>query len=323
MQKINLLEKFTNILLQQLPKRYELVAEVADLLKIERESASRRLSGKVQFTVQEIGILASHFGISLDNLLNDRFNAIHFEMNVPLKADSFEPVINQLTKFLNNQSTLDGDILELGTVFDSFPVEFYMKYPILNKFMYFKWGHQFTRSNEFYDFSSWELPADIIRYHAELEKIYRKYTMVYYIWDKAVIWNLINDLAYYKRLHVISDEDTLLIKEDIHQMLYYVESVARGVCDNKKRMRDGNVALYIPNTHIGMYYSYHISEGSGFCFFKSNFIQSSISNDYVTVKKVQDWFRNMTKVSTLITESGELDRRLFFARQHKIVDDHL
>lgn len=322
MQKINLLEKFTSVLLQQLPKRYELVAEIADLLKIERESASRRLSGKVQFTVQEIGILASRFGISLDNLLNERFNAIHFEMNVPLKADSFEPVINQLSKFLHNQSTLDEDSLELGTVFDSFPVEFYMKYPYLNKFMYFKWGHQFTRSNEFYDFSSWEVPSNIIQCQNELERVYKKYQTVYYIWDKAVVWNLIADLAYYKRLHVISEEDTLLIKEDIHEMLYHIESIARGVCDGKKRMRDGKTTLYIPNTHIGMYYSYYASPVNGFCFFKSNFIQSSISSDYVTVKKVQDWFRNMTKVSTLITESGELDRRLFFARQHKIVDDN-
>lgn len=321
MQKINLLDKFINTLLLQLPKRYELVAEVADLLKIERESASRRLSGKVQFTVQELGILATRFGISLDNLLNDRFNAIHFEMNVPLKADSFEPVIDQLRKFVSNHSILEEDSMEMGTVFDSFPIEFFMKFSNLTKFMYFKWGHQFTRSNEFYDFSSWEVPSEINECHEEIEEAYQQYKMVYYIWDKAVVWNLITDLAYYKRLHVISEEDTLLIKEDIHKMLYYVEEVARGVYD-KKRMRDGKVALYIPNTHIGMYYSYHISAVNGFCFFKSNFIQSSISSDFVTAKKVQDWFRNMTKVSTLITESGELDRRLFFARQHKIVDDN-
>ena len=69
MTKINLHEEFTKALLKKNARKAELINTISDILRIERESAARRLYGKVLFSAQEIGILAKEFGMSLDALM--------------------------------------------------------------------------------------------------------------------------------------------------------------------------------------------------------------------------------------------------------------
>lgn len=68
-KRINLHDEFIAALHEKVPKRSELVIRISDLLCIEKESASRRLNGRVSFSIREMGILASELGISIDGLL--------------------------------------------------------------------------------------------------------------------------------------------------------------------------------------------------------------------------------------------------------------
>ncbi|MDH6356249.1 helix-turn-helix domain-containing protein [Parabacteroides sp. PF5-9] len=321
MKKTNIIERFVELLLQKIPKRSLLVTEIADILKIERESASRRLSGRVLFTVEEVYKLAAVYGISLDGLLKEEENLSSFSLMPPTVVKSFDTLINQTTDFMQYNWKLYETEVEMGTVFDSLPLEFCIGFPELCKFLYFKWGHFFIGSEEFYHYSSWHLPPAILNYHRKLKEVYHRYESILYIWDTSVIRNLMSDILYFQKLYLLTAEEIKQIKQDIHNVLNNLEALSRGSYDANISLCEGEFTLYVASTNIGMYYSYHFSKTDCFCFFKRDMLQAPFNYDRTTCEKLREWVHAMTKVSTLISGSGGKERRLFFEEQHRIVDE--
>lgn len=66
MKKINLHDKFVAELNSKFPKKINLVNPVSNLLNLEKEPVYRRIAGKVNFSVQEMGILSAVLNISLN-----------------------------------------------------------------------------------------------------------------------------------------------------------------------------------------------------------------------------------------------------------------
>lgn len=70
MSREDLHDAFIGELSRKVPRRADLVNQIADILKLEKESVYRRMAGKVNFSVRETGILAQALNISLDSLLD-------------------------------------------------------------------------------------------------------------------------------------------------------------------------------------------------------------------------------------------------------------
>ncbi|RFP65111.1 hypothetical protein D0N36_10535 [Hymenobacter lapidiphilus] len=70
--------QFFQLVKSQLPPHKALVDEVANLLGISNDSAYRRIRGDKPLAIDELGKLAAHFHISLDQLLNLPSNALIF-----------------------------------------------------------------------------------------------------------------------------------------------------------------------------------------------------------------------------------------------------
>ena len=322
MNKTNLLENFISILFTKFSKRYELVSFIAENLCIEKESASRRLSGKVQFTVAEIGTLAQKLGISLDSLIttsrNETILPTPLMLEIPRTEDSMDNLIDSIIPYYRLHQHTCKEMTELGTVFDTIPTEFYLPFPFLSKFMYFKWRHYFVKPQEPLDFHSWEVPEKLNLLHKSIQDIYPMFKYAYYLWDHNVIWNLMNDIKYFRNIHLLTEEDSRMIKKDIHQMLYSLDGVA------KKTVTDylcaQHIEFYISSVSVGMTFSYHIAKNHSTCMFRTFFARSSTCTDREVCLKMRDWLYSMRKVSTLISESGEKERLLFFEEQHQLVD---
>lgn len=313
--------KFIEALKLKIPSKNKLVSVITDTLNIERESAYRRLNGRVLFTVQEVGILAVKLNISLDSLLysDKAFTSMPFKIHKPLQARSLNDLADlMLESHLSVISRMCENEAEMGVVFDSLPIELCIPHTNLCRFMYFKWGHYFVGTNEFAKFKNWLLPPRIVQHNSELIEKYKKYKRIFYIWDIPVIWNLAKDIKYFHSIYVLDHEDVGLIKKDLHEMLFRIEEIAKGV--RKEPLDEGNIYFYISNVNIGTYYSYHLSEDDFCCFFKSYFIQSIVSDDYSIFTNLKNLINSMKTVSTLISGSGEKERRLFFEEQHRIID---
>jgi len=320
MKKISLLNEFIETLNNNTSKRSELVYEICDLLNIEKESAYRRLGGRVQFTVDELGILAKKYGISIDNLLYEGYRSVSFKMSQPLKS-SVNHLKDELDGYLQNHENRFLEKTELGAILNSMPLEFYIPYPHLLKFMYFKWGHHFIGTEEYNDYANWHVPKVLSSLNVKLMDVYERYEKVLYIWNVSVIWNLMKELNYFYKMHLLNNDDFNLIKQDLHDIMCKIEKIVSGTGNNE--LNSGKVFFFISNVDIGICYSYLFSEKDCSCFFKSYFVQSTFINDSVICTEVRNWIYSLMKVSTLISGSGEKERRLFFEEQHKIIDSEI
>lgn len=84
---------------EQLPDHLSLVDEISDLLEISTDSAYRRMRGETFLTIQEVALLADHFGFSLDALIQPQSEIIPFNYQ-PIQEDGFT-FRNYLERVLN------------------------------------------------------------------------------------------------------------------------------------------------------------------------------------------------------------------------------
>lgn len=320
MHKVDLHERFIECLKGRFPKRSELVHYISEVLRIEKEPASRRLSDRVKFSVEEIGILAEKLGISLDALLyNDSAkHVIPLEMNHPKSLQSFDLMVGLLEQSVQELRELSRFPADVGAVFDSLPLEFFVAYPALCKFLYFKWGHFFVKTAEFKNYAHWQIPPKMELKHRELIDVYRNFRSAVYIWDASTIWNVVNDIRYFRQLDILKKEDIGQIKSDLHQMLEDVEGVASGERNSPIALE--NTEFYVSSINIGMTVTYIMSDKKSMGFFKTFFVHSYLADNRNFCLRTQSWLNAMKRVSTLISGSGEKERILFFKEQHRIVD---
>ncbi|NDV58732.1 helix-turn-helix domain-containing protein [Bacteroides sp. 519] len=315
MNKTDLLESFVDALSQKASRKAELISTVTDILRIEKESVARRMNGKVQFTIREMGILAKELDISLDLLLNlqQDYIPISFKMNSPVSV-SMEDFLCYMEELVTVLTTKNEDEIEIGSVVESLPVELYIDYPYLCKFVYFKWGHYFVGSSRFNYYSHWELPERLNLIHNTVKRIFHRSKSIFYIWDRSLIWNLANDIKYFNHIHALTTEETELIKQDLLDLLADIEKLTENSLFIEKQME-----FYVTNLNIGVSSSYYLCENDYVSMFKSFFIHSGILKDYETGHRVHQWINSLKKVSSLISGSGEKERKLFFKEQRMIV----
>lgn len=313
---MDLLEKFINSLHEKINKRSELVLYISDVLSIERESANRRLNRNVQFTIPEMEKLSRQLGISLDSLMLDKKGNLlpNLNMKMPM-SDHFEDLIEMIDSQAGKFEKICIEPVELGAAFSSVPLEFFAAYPGLEKLMYYKWGYFHVGSKDFDNYSLWEMPERLRKINRRLIKVNDKIKRHIYIWNPLTILSLVKEIKYFKKIHAINNEDIDLLKEEIHNMLDKIENYAK-------------MGGYGHGDRVEMYVSV-VNHGLNFCFFKTDnnfhvtydgyFISLDYCNKSTSFNGIQEWITSMKKVSTLISESGAVERRLFFEEQHNYI----
>ncbi|MDU1906377.1 MAG: helix-turn-helix domain-containing protein [Dysgonomonas sp.] len=319
MPEKDLLEKFVDHLLVNYSPKKELVPELANILKMEKESVLRRLNGKVQFTIKEMGLIAQKLNISIDTLLCDKTKStlLPVELLMPLSQRSMNTLIDEIEMVKNTilKDTLNKPC-HLGYIFNSLPVEFFSPYDYLCKFMYFRWAYFFTDTSLGSGYKKWQLPQKLEMHHKDLVDYWNNFESAFYIWDNPVIWNLMKEIGLFYKMKILDEDDVLLIKKDLHDMLNNIES-----CIEERKNRDVTpFDLYISSVNIGMSCIYYYSDDQYLIDYQTPFIWSGLHKNNESFDKINTWINSMKKVSTLISGSGVIDRYIFFDEQHKIVD---
>ncbi|HCO67970.1 MAG TPA: hypothetical protein DIT04_09495 [Dysgonomonas sp.] len=325
MKEKDLHEKFVDYLHSLYPSKKELINILEDILKIERESISRRLKGQVFFTANEIGKIAEKLNISLNYIMDNNNDSIFLPLNlaIPQAIESVDDYFKQFYYDLDLLSEMKKiSPLQLGYVFDIFPIEFYLPYKNLCKYMYFKSMTLFVRTKFFDKFSSWQLPEYINKYHNVLIECLNKAESIFYVWNNTLIWNFIKDLNLSYKLRLIDNEDVQLIKKDIHDLLEEIVRKSKTVTKNTE-IKTRSIDLYISSININFSASYLHSSTQSLVQYRSPTLYSKIYRNTKEFYTVYNWMNSMKKLSTLISNSSIVDRNLFFEEQHKIVDNML
>ncbi len=321
MKYSSLLSNFIDILHPKINKRNKLVSFISESLEIERESASRRLNGKVNFSIEEMGILAIKLGISLDNLLYNQGEHFHFPsfiMYSPMQAQSINTLTLGIEADIELLNIIYEEPSEYGSIFTFLPLELVVPYASLLKFTYFKWGYYYLGSSDFENYTTWEIPKDLLTHSYKLIRLNSKLKKAVYIWDTSVTWSFVNDIMYFSSIGALKEDDIKTIKEELHEMLHQLEKIIKK--DYSSPVLFQEIDMYISTVHIGVNLSYLISESKKYSNFHTYFIGTGYKEDHKTTIQIREWINSMKKVCTLISGSGARERKIFFNQQHKIAD---
>ncbi len=321
MKESNLCDEFIRILGDENIRRAELVSVIADILGIEKECASRRLSGKVQFTANEIGVLAGKMNISLDLLLykDSAYRWIPLIFSSPMEAktmDTLYDIINNLYEQIA-QITVRPSVYV--SIFKSLPLNFFIYHPVLMKFMFFMWGYYFVGTKEFNKFSGWELPEKLKNIKETYEKSVGRVTDSLYIWDENIIWSLVNEISKFHLMHILTSKEKDLIKSDLRDLLNNLELHIKGIREMNKSITH-DLEFYVTSISLGLTATYLGSDINRMFVFGNGFAVSPIIKNPHECLILKDWIYSLRKVSYLLSNSGPVQRRLFFEKQHKIID---
>ena len=306
-----------NAVKEKLPSKDNLANALMDILYIGKEAIYRRLRGEVPFTLTEAAVISRKLGISLDKMIGVSFrdNAV-FDMNIVSSEKPFEAYYSILEKQVDLfRSVKEDETSEIGTSSNIIPQTLSLKYNMLSKFRLFKWMYQ-NENIKCKHFEEMEIPQKMVEKQKEYSDLVSHIHSVDYIWDNMIFSHLVNDIQYFCSIHLITDEDKDMLKEELFLLIDEMEELsARG-----KSKAGNDVKIYISNINFEATYSYLDTSSTQLSLIRIYSINSITTQDQEMFRGLKEWIQSLKKFSTLISESGEMQRIQFFKQQREIID---
>ena len=305
-----------NAVKEKLPPKDNLANALMDILYIGKEAIYRRLRGEVPFTLAEAAVISRKLGISLDKMIGVSFrdNAV-FDMNIVSSEKPFEAYYSILEKQVDLfRSVKEDETSEIGTSSNIIPQTLSLKYNMLSKFRLFKWMYQ-NENIKCKHFEEMEIPQKMVEKQKEYSDLVSHIHSVDYIWDNMIFSHLVNDIQYFCSIHLITDEDKDMLKEELFLLIDEMEELsARG-----KSKAGNDVKIYISNINFEATYSYLDTSSTQLSLIRIYSINSITTQDQEMFRGLKEWIQSLKKFSTLISESGEMQRIQFFNQQREII----
>lgn len=318
MDKKTLHERLVNELKLRIPNNVELVNVLSDILCIGKEAIYRRLRNEVQFSLEEASVIAYDIGFSLDSLngvssLKRPFAFKIANYSEPQKAD-YE-VVNEFVEFL--EYIKDEPDTEVGTAAKLIPNALHLCHPYITRFYLFKWMYQ-------YDSRKPTKKYEYVRGTDRMLEILDKMTDMlmhikksYYIFDKKIFENFVDDVRYFNNIGLINNDDVALIKNDLYSCLENINQLAsKGV-----NSLGNKTEIYLSNLNFEAGFSYVSSKYYKLSNIRAFTMYDISSSDLVTYDYSLEWMQSLKRASSFISESGEIERLNFFKKQYKIIDN--
>ena len=309
---------FITAMQHKIPHRATLVNTIADLLAIDKDAVYRRLRGDVNFTFIEIASIAIKLGLSLDNIVGIvtlEHKPVQITMAKyinPSEADyrMFSNYVYLLNSIKDQPDTL---LLESD---NTFPYTIYYDYDYFTRLNLFCW-HLGNNDGTDLPFHQITIPEPLRELQKKVCEYTRHIKSTQYVWDRMIFQRIVNNVQFFARLRLIREEDILLLKNELLEMINDVEQLAiRGW-----HADTGNeVSIYISDILFESSYIALRSQNLYLSQFKTFLLTSNSSLDEEVYDKVSQWILALQRKATLISVSGEKIRAEFFNTQRKIIE---
>ena len=306
---------------QDLPPHISLVDELADLLNVSKDSAYRRLRGDKSLDIREIQILANHFNLSLDSLLNTNNNVLSFNAQI-IGANQFEfkDWLHNVLNLLRMVGQMEDS--KLSYFARDLPIFHHFMFPELAAFKIFFWFKTYLSDEEING-----MPMDLDQLPSKVEElvpvtknIWESYARVASdeIWTIETVNILLKQILYYYEAGIIKDRaQALLILDQYQQVIKIIQTEAgRGakIIDPLGGSNSGEV--------FNLYFN-EVSMGDNSILFsmadkKMAFVTSSIkifmnNVDPIFCEQMEQYHTNFKRKSTLLSKTSEKDRLKLFS----------
>ena len=326
MKTENVQANFFRQIKQKLSPHLSMADEIATLLNISQDSAYRRIRCEKPLTIDEIQLLAVHYGISLDSFMDIKTDNFVFSGSLldkeKYKLENYlHEMISQLSRIYNANKKY------LNYLNKDVPIFQHFMFPELACFKCYFWSRYNLNYPELN--KGQFLISDFLDvFHDTGSKISDLYLSIpsTEIWNIDCINTTIRQIDFYRETKIFrSAQDILTIYNCLEKLLDHIEEQTEYGYKFPYKKRDHN------NT---VPYSVYVNEfllGDNTVAVEMNdnkivFLSHSVINYIATTNKkfvdyVFETIHLLIKKSTLISNAGEKDRQLFFETIRERIHD--
>ncbi len=308
-------------LFQLIKSRLAADASVADavavLLDISTDSAYRRMRGEKALTFDELYKIATHYRISLDQLMNINTGAMLFQGQFLNKQNfPFEEYMNSLLQNMAYMNSFKEK--EFYYTCKDMPIFHHFVVREIAAFKRFVWLKTFFHFPEFerkkFRFSD---------YPDELFTIGQKVLSQYNQIPSIEIWNIesmniiFRQVEFYRDCQVFeSDQDAYILYEAVEKLWYHLEKQAslgyKFNYGDPEQKPIGKFRMYFNEVLLGDNNMLVVLDGAKLSYISHTTINYMLTRDLVFNENMYNHLQNQMKRSTLISAVSEKERAKFF-----------
>ncbi|MCD7963850.1 MAG: hypothetical protein LUF90_09990 [Rikenellaceae bacterium] len=317
MVKDELQWNFIKAMKAKIPQRGRLAGILTELLLIEKEAVYRRLRGEVPFSLNDVVIISRELNISADEIFcNSSDKSRPFKMKMTEFCGMEESDYANIEQFLKDIEPLKSKAeTEIGVAYNMIPQTLHLPYHNIYRFYLFKWTFHNCNPENTKTFADVVPSQRLVKLNEKIVKTARETSNTCYIWDDKIFRNLVNDINYFTGIRLVSPEEVAVLKDEIMVFIDDIEHIAaRGSFDNGNK-----VQFYVSSVSFESSSSYIEMPSTVRTLMKSFTLNDVISSDEVVFRKTKAWINSLKRTSSMISESGEIQRMRFFDQQREIV----
>ena len=313
-----LYENFIDAVKNSIPRNKKVSAVLTDILKIEKEAVYRRLRMEVPFTFTEIANVAQHLDISMDDLIDNNVSKnrplyLRFiDYTDPMELG--EVILENLLNLVKQLKAASDS--EISFSCSTLPPLLYLNYEQITRFYLFKWTYMYGHATTVKRFEDLELPARLNQIRQEIVSESHSIRTTNYIADSMLFHSLLHDIQYFLSIQLLSEQDVQSLKQEIGQFIDDTENLAaQGHYPDTRQV----VNFYVSNLNFETNYICAETPDMHISMMKAFILNVISSQDDLTFQRIKNWLQSLKRVSTLISQSGEQQRILYFSKQRELL----
>jgi hypothetical protein len=311
-----------------LPPHVSLVDAVAETLHVSSDSAYRRIRGETLMVLDEVKELCQYYKISLDQLLDVKSGSILFQnVRINIHTYNYETYLGDLLKQVQHvNSFIQKEIIYLTKDVPIFH-NFYFK-PLI-AFRYFFWMKSILQKPEFAD-KEFELncvPLEVEEMSRELVRAYGKIPSTE-IWNTECINSVISQVEFYKDSGYFSSaKDIKTIYESLEETFLHLKNQVEYGCkfmpDENPATKKSNFKFFYNRVVLGDNTIMAVTDRVKTVFLNYDVLNYMITRDESFCGPCYNDLQNLMKKSTLISQTSEKQRNIFFGIMLAKINDRI
>ncbi len=317
-----LIERLIRVMREYLQKNETLASVLIDVLSLNKEAAYRRLRGDIMFTFEEAAKLSRRLGFSLDKIVGESMvldtNKWAFTDISTFHASS--RYVEEYGRKLCTFSDMFRDFLKypqatIRSALGNLPYYFILLYPTLTLFRHYKRAYLAFGLNPEFKFSDFTISPEIQEKEQDVLEKCLSIPRNHLILERNIFHSIAEDINYFYYRQLISKEELSQLKKELFEGLSNLENIAA-------TGRFGSVmevSMYLLDVKLDASYTHLESPDSECSLQYSYFIDILSFNNPKVCQMQKNWIESLKRYSTMISQTGEIQRVEFFRKQKEII----
>ena len=316
---------FVNEVFKRFANKADLALYLQTELNIGSSAAYKRINGTTPLTVDDIIKLATTLQISLDQFIMPSYARVTFRSDAMRKLpQSYEQYLQNVVNMLGGFRNIPG--LSTTSIGNELPLFHYANFPNLYHFKLFYWKQTFWNfgtPEQLFSLDSYEVDQSIHKLTQSIGKEYYNISSTE-IWTDDLFTPILKQIAYFLQLRSFEDpNDALKLIEDVKKL----NNTLQEFCKTGVKSFRSNTLI---QSDIDVYYNELHDGTDGLIFNAGDMTYSFIKYDGPNFIHTQQeefgkysnqWIANIINKSSGISARDQRDRRTFFARVNKKIEE--